>query len=312
MDRDIKKIFGKARLVRMSEERKSLMRRKILDFVKTNPMPAPAGQPSFWPKPVYITISALALVLAVGGAVSAEANRSLPGDVLYPVKVGVNEKILQVLAFSDQQKLKVSIKLAEARLKEAEKLAIGGKMTETSHQEIKQNFNNKANEVAKTLQAMNEQKKYDDAAKIASDFEISLDAHNNILEKVSPKSKNVDSLITEIASAAKKAADSRLDSVKKEIESQKEEAQIKTAQKQMQKAESALSESQELFENEKSNIPPDVMARIQDNLSMASQKINDGKDKMQDNSKDYRQAVILFQQAFITAKQSEGFIKAQR
>jgi len=67
----------------------------------------------------------LALFLAGGGTVMASSD-SLPGDVLYPVKMAT-EKVQAFFTFGDEAKANLHIKFAERRVKEIESLAGKGR-----------------------------------------------------------------------------------------------------------------------------------------------------------------------------------------
>ena len=173
----IEKIFKPGNQLRLEKEKKNSIKGAVLMFMKKNPLNSPAQKPGFWGiifspklKPVYISISSLALILFIGGTVSVQAESALPGDTLYPVKVGFNEKVLQVLAFSDDAKTKLNIQLAETRLQEAEKLAVQGNLTSDNQAQIDDDFNEHADAVAKSIDKLNSDKMYGNAEKIASNF----------------------------------------------------------------------------------------------------------------------------------------------
>lgn len=82
------------------------------------------GWVSFFPSRKFqmVLASFLIIVLLGGGIVFASEN-SLPGDILYPIKTNVTEKVSRVLnAKNPEAKEKFEINLVEKRLKEAEEL----------------------------------------------------------------------------------------------------------------------------------------------------------------------------------------------
>lgn len=83
--------------------------------------------------------SVILLVLGVAG-VSVAANNSLPGDVLYPVKTQVNEKVLGFMQFSPKTKAKYDIELAQLRLEEGEKIAENQALDEKTALKIRNLF----------------------------------------------------------------------------------------------------------------------------------------------------------------------------
>lgn len=74
------------------------------------------------------TLGALAVLLVVG--IPAVAERSLPGDVLYPVKVRFNEEIRSSFSSSPYEKVEWETKRLERRIAEARMLAQEGKLTD--------------------------------------------------------------------------------------------------------------------------------------------------------------------------------------
>src|SRR3989338_6240101 len=57
----------------------------------------------------------LALIVAVSGGTALAANGSLPGDFLYPMKVGLNERIVDTLSLTDTMKAEHQSNLAARR-----------------------------------------------------------------------------------------------------------------------------------------------------------------------------------------------------
>lgn len=80
----------------------------------------------FFATPARFSAALLVLLLAGSGATSALADGALPGDVLYPVKIHVNESVERTLAATPLAKADVDIKHAEERLSEVELLAAKG------------------------------------------------------------------------------------------------------------------------------------------------------------------------------------------
>jgi len=64
----------------------------------------------------------IALLLATSGGTVAAAENSLPGDILYAVKLNVNEKVMSAAAVSDDAEADVQAKFVERRLQEYNKM----------------------------------------------------------------------------------------------------------------------------------------------------------------------------------------------
>lgn len=95
--------------------------------------------------PVLTTATAsaatLAIIAATGGGIALTAESSVPGDLLYPVKIHVNESVRGGLAFSSEADAKVEADRSERRLEEAEKLAVEGKLNAEQRAKLQQAFN---------------------------------------------------------------------------------------------------------------------------------------------------------------------------
>jgi tetratricopeptide (TPR) repeat protein len=305
----------------MERESKNSIREALLYYMKENPFESRKN--NLWTKvfvkPVYISALVLCVIFIGGGVLAMQANNALPGDTLYPVKIGFNEKVLEVLAFSDSAKIDLKVGLTERRLEEAEKLAIEGKITDSNQQEIKENLNKKVKEVAQTIDKLNEEKMYDDASKIASSLEASMKAHGLVLEKISEiKDKNgqakekINSLITNIDGAVAQVTNSDEKSVEKEIHESNfsKNTVSKIAEKRLKEAEEAIAEVKKVIKEEDGKISQDAIYQVINNLSLAEEKIGEGKIKMAGDEKDYRGAIFLFKQALLTAKQSKYLLEA--
>ncbi len=93
--------------VTLSSEEKARIFSVIEDTMKDRPLGAVLSPYSrYISLSRHIGASALALCLLLGGSLSYAAAGSLPGDLLYPVKININEKISSTLARSDEAKAK--------------------------------------------------------------------------------------------------------------------------------------------------------------------------------------------------------------
>lgn len=64
------------------------------------------------------------LGLLMGGSASFAAENAVPGDVLFPVKIYVNENVRGAVAVTSQAKAQWEVNLVERRLEEIERLAV--------------------------------------------------------------------------------------------------------------------------------------------------------------------------------------------
>lgn len=81
----------------------------------------------------FVVPSVLVLVVLVGGSTVSAAAGALPGDLLYPIKISINERIEAAAAPTVEAKAEVLARQAERRVEEAQALAVEGKLdAETS------------------------------------------------------------------------------------------------------------------------------------------------------------------------------------
>lgn len=117
------------------------------------------------------------IVLLGGGTTSALAQNSLPGDILYPVKIHLNENVESMLALTTQGDAEVDAKQASRRLKEAEKLASEGKLNENLNKEIENSFLGEVNSLDKHLSELDKKGASTTALKIRNEFENEVENH---------------------------------------------------------------------------------------------------------------------------------------
>lgn len=139
-------IKQEAAQIRLTEAEKSAMRANIFGHQSI-----PAARPS--PYVFYslfahhmrmVVAGVLIFVLAGAGSVSAAAQKALPGDILYPVKVSVNERVEVALAPDSAAQALVEVKLADRRVGEAQTLAAQGRLDEKTADTLGEYFDTHA------------------------------------------------------------------------------------------------------------------------------------------------------------------------
>jgi hypothetical protein len=178
--------------VQLSEREKDTMHRALMAHMRTVPLavrPVPSPYVGMFLKPAAaLLIAPLVIILGAGGTAYA-AEGSLPGDMLYPVKISVNEKIQTALATSPSAKAKVNVQLAQRRLEEAQALALSGRLNATTTAQIKTNLSEHA-ELAQTLGQSLAQNDPEQAAEIAAQLSSSLAANDAVLEDLASRAKD--------------------------------------------------------------------------------------------------------------------------
>ena len=125
----------------------------------------------------------LAILLVLGGGVSTAAQSALPGSALYPVKIGINEKVGMALSFSDQSKAAYEATLTERRLSEAEQLAVSASVSADVLVQLQANFKAFADRTQARITALAATDPQA-AADLASNFETALRAHDKVIARM--------------------------------------------------------------------------------------------------------------------------------
>lgn len=136
-----------ANRVRLTKAESQDLRERLVSYMEYHPLPAEQRTPAkttlasepFWiwrfntvRTRALFSVSAMALLIIVPIA----AEQTVPGDVLYPVKVRFNEEVRSSLAVTPYQQIEWETKRVERRLAEARLLATEGKLTEAIEAEV--------------------------------------------------------------------------------------------------------------------------------------------------------------------------------
>ena len=131
----------------------------------------------------------LAILLTFSGGTALAANSALPGDLLYPVKVGMNEKIRGVLAFTSEAEAGYQGDLAVRRIEEIEQLIAEGKLEVTLKEKIEENFEKHSEKTLNLIEELEAKGNFEAAAAVGARFEASLKAHDELIARISDNSE---------------------------------------------------------------------------------------------------------------------------
>lgn len=141
-DPKLKDFFGRLEQVSLSDGARARMENNLKEYaafhsvrvaeasrlIKQVPVIGPVIH--FIKRPrIFMPALLITLMLIAGGGTSLAAQGALPGDLLYPIKIDINEEVVSALALSDEAEASLQAKLAKERLEEAETLAANGKLT---------------------------------------------------------------------------------------------------------------------------------------------------------------------------------------
>ena len=144
----------------------------------------------------YTVSVALILILLLGAGTSVAAKEALPGDLLYPIKIHLNENVESILAITPKATAEVNAKQATRRIVEAETLANKGELTPEKNTEIKDRFSEKIDSIDKSFKEMEKEGDSESISEVNNKFEKDLDRHFKTFIDVSVSSSSENSLST--------------------------------------------------------------------------------------------------------------------
>jgi len=141
MDEILEKLNNEAQKISLNRDEKSSIRNILISYSRKSPYGAFFSFSLIRNKKVLILASVIALLL-MGGGTSYAAQRALPGDILYPIKINVNEKIADLMAVTKEAKVKLNKKIIKTRLGEMDKLISIGKFDKKKEVKIEKDLKN--------------------------------------------------------------------------------------------------------------------------------------------------------------------------
>src|SRR3989344_4307775 len=326
----VEKFFKKASQVKLEDKKKDAIHQNVLMYIKENPLRGDEPKTNWLTvfmsnvsqsrfKVPAITFACMMIFLVLGGAVSVKADSALPGDLLYSVKIGINEKIEETLAFSPQAKLDVNIKLAELRLRETEQLASQNKIDSATEAQISQNFRYHANKAYEQLSVQNQAGNNQASGDAAVSFEASLRAHSIIINglKESNGSDTTGSLAKSVEGiAAKMLSIGNYNNGNNAQEGGSTPAggqnstDSKNIVKKITDLENSVNSIRKLINDNKTILGDQAVLDSENNLNLVQQKIDEGKKELSNNN-GYAASLSALRQASVIAQESQYLINAR-
>jgi len=195
MDKFLEKLNKAKSKINLSPERKEDLYLKIISAATEREQRAKFAPAGFWklslrvPTTIFASILGLMVITA---STSFAAERSLPGDVLYPVKRNVNEGIMKLLANTEVKKVAVTTNLVERRIAEATELAATGRLNEEAAVDLVAEIENASKIARAQVAALKESKNISLAVAEAGRAEAAFKAGSAVLRGVYNKKNRED------------------------------------------------------------------------------------------------------------------------
>ncbi|HEY0948101.1 MAG TPA: DUF5667 domain-containing protein [Candidatus Paceibacterota bacterium] len=145
---------------------------------------------------LYAGALMLTLMVAGGTQASIAAEGSVPGDILYPLKVSIVEPVALMLSLSPERKAELSAEFASRRVEEAATLASSNKLDDSRADELAARFDTHVDELAKETVALESR----------GELGVSLAVRSDLSQKVSQRTEEIANDGAPAAMMAKQAA----------------------------------------------------------------------------------------------------------
>ncbi len=208
----------------LAPEEKDMLRQEIIRRMRLSNAARPAfGYGHFWRHLRIAATSAISAAL-IGVGISYAAENALPGDILYAVKIEINERMRTWIALSQEAEAEWTVTRTTRRLEELERLATAGDLNDIVRDQIATRLEQNTEDANKAIESLKKEQ-ITAAANTSSRLESSLRIHEQMLMQVAEERADVSSQIHIILDTVRKKAES-VSEIRQEIE--KELANIKT------------------------------------------------------------------------------------
>ncbi|MCF7865443.1 MAG: hypothetical protein K9M11_02985 [Candidatus Pacebacteria bacterium] len=131
-----------------------------------------------------IVLTACFIFVCATGTTYA-ANMSLPGDLLYPIKIGLNEPLESIFSISSEAKAQVAVRHAVERVKEVSKLSMMDKINQNNEIKLSEAIAKKSGEARESIIKLESTGHLSAANNISANFENSVNIYKKDIETVS-------------------------------------------------------------------------------------------------------------------------------
>lgn len=245
----------------------------------------------------------IVLVAVVFGSTSAYAEKAIPGDSLYGMKVNVNEKVAGVFSITKEEKAEWQERLVERRLDEATKLVSDNKFTEKERVILENQIKSQIEVFSTSVKELSLKSSESITSKdLNTRLQASLKAYKSVLDTLSTNNTiNADTksqaviLLTTIDSGSVIANDNKIEMASTTVDTGVDSASALTKKAD---ASSALSSVKLLYQKDKLKLSLTKQKEIDSNLAVAENYILEGDKYI--TSGDYTNAISKYTSAIST------------
>jgi hypothetical protein len=189
----MEKLFAKIKKETLDEDEKIKILSSLRNFVSENP--AQIKSPFYNPwlvfmrqKMVLIPVAFVFVFILTGSTIFAAKN-SLPGNILYPIKM-LREGVESSIAINTKSRAQIEAVHAISRLKEVEQIvSSNGQLNNDVGKQIENNFQTQLQSVTSNINELENNNQKEDASIIWTDFKKSVAEHEKTITELSSSTK---------------------------------------------------------------------------------------------------------------------------
>jgi len=319
--------FKQLKNIRLTDSERTKIRSRLLNYLETNPVRIPEEPRHSWQRSRIFSLLLtregklsmpaliIALIIAISGGASAAAQNSLPGDVLHPVKIHVNERVRAMLAASDEAKADLALKLMDTRLQETERLAADADLSAELRARVEERFDAQAERLSALAEKFEAEGRTELSAKFSAHLDAMLSVHDRVLSQLEEKLQGVNPEELEKIRANIKAKIKRADGIRVKVETKvKTDEQDKdhpsvnvqaeaAAKAKMEATLHKIDEVSAFITAKKDSVTAESAAKAEAKLAAARGLVAEGQMKLE--AKAYGEAFALFLKAHMVAQSAK-------
>ncbi len=216
----------------------------------------------------------VALFVSIGG--SAYAESALPGDLLYPVKIRVNENVRAMTSLSAEAKADWSVRRIERRLEEAELLAAKEKLSTDVSKYIASSVETNVADTHVKIENLRGKGKVSAAVILSSKLDSSLRTHETVLVRIARDRASVHAATNVLIESVRKASVAGLQLTQEsEVEASNESTTTNNglriaAKESLKAAERKIEETRRFIETKRASASAESVTEAEVQLGVAT------------------------------------------
>lgn len=194
MSNEIDKVIEGLKKVSLSSEEKSFIKQRISSHMDMGLVPSYAWYKKesffnwFTLNPLYAVPLVLFLIITAGGSTGIVAQKALPDDSMYSLKIQVNENVQPMSAVSPAADSEVTLMQAARQFEAVEDLSVEGNMPEARVMKIKDNSSEKVSSPNRNLIKIEKQSNSKISSEISNKLKKQITEHYKVFLEVSKNS----------------------------------------------------------------------------------------------------------------------------